>query len=86
MPGLRERLSRPAALVGYVGFYGALALTFLALLLKGLGTWWSITGYVVFGLAVIAGVAVNWRGAVDLFRTRKAAAGMSVALAVTAGR
>jgi len=83
--GLRGRLRRPAAIVGYAAFYCALLLAFTAVLFNSLASWWAVTGYVVLGLVVAAAIALNCDSALGLFRTRKAAAGMSVALAVAAG-
>ncbi len=82
---LRERLRTPAAVIGYVAFFAAFALTFVSLLLKGMWSWWNVTGYLVLATGVVFGIAVNYDRALGLFTSRKAAAGMSVALAVAAG-
>ena len=81
----REKIRTPAAIAGYVGVIASLALAFLCVMFGTFGTWWAITLFSLFGVSVIAGVAVNYDRAIDLFRTRRAAAGMSVALAVVAG-
>lgn len=81
----KESLRRIAAIAGYAGVLAALAFAFLCVMFDWFWTWWSITLFSLFGVAVIAGVALNFERAKDVFRTRRAAAGMSVALALVAG-
>ena len=80
-----KSVRKVAATVGYVSVYAALVLAFLCVMLDKFGTWWAITLFSLFGAAVIAGIALNFDNAIGTFRTRRAAAGMSVALAVVSG-
>jgi hypothetical protein len=86
--GFREQIRRPLAVAGYVGLYSALGLVFVRLVVGELPTGWSVLFIVLLCLccsAVAAGIGVNLDRALDLFRTRRAAAGASVALSVAAG-
>ncbi len=82
---LRESLRGPAAVAGYVAFYVALVAVFVCSFLGSFGSAWAIALFIVLGLVVVAGIAVNYDRALDLFRTRRAAAGASVALSIAAG-
>jgi len=81
----KESMRRIAAIAGYVSVLAALALAFLCVMFETFVTWWALTLFSLFGVAVLAGIALNLDRALDIFRTRRAAAGMSVALAVVSG-
>jgi len=83
--GLRERLRGRLAVAGYAAFYAALVLLFVCFFFETLGSAWAISALAVLGATVVAAIAANYESAIALFRTRKAAAGMSVALSVAAG-
>lgn len=82
---LRERIRGGLAIAGYAAFYTALALLFLCLFFETLGSAWAISALVVLGAVVVAAIVANYESVLDMFRTRRAAAGMSVALSVAAG-
>jgi hypothetical protein len=81
----REGLRRLASIAGYASVYAALVLAFLCIFFQTFGTWWAIALFSLFIVTVVAGIALNFDSVIGLFRTRRAAAGMSVALAVVSG-
>lgn len=83
-PGLVERLRRPAAVAGYVAFYLLFAVLFVCAFFGGFTHPVTICLYVLMALAFALAFALNLEAAVGVFRTRKAAAGMSVTLSITA--
>jgi hypothetical protein len=84
-----ERVCAYAVVVGYSGLFAGIGLVFFYLVMGGFQqTWakalfWVATSAAM--LAVLGGIAVNHRHVVDLFRSRKGRAGMSVVLALASG-
>ena len=82
---MREKLKAPAAVAGYVALYSLLAGLLACAFFEVLSHRAAIASYVVLGAIVLAAIGMNFESAIGLFRTRRAAAGMSVALAVASG-
>ena len=84
-----ERYRTYAAVAGYAGLFAVIALVFFNLLVGGLDERWArllfLTLFGIAGVAVLGGIGVNYERVLDLFRSRKGVAGMSVALAVALG-
>ncbi|MHC4248288.1 MAG: GldG family protein [Planctomycetota bacterium] len=83
--GLGKQLRVPLAYAAFAALFGSLPLVFVCLFFGAFKTWWAITLFSLMGATVVAGVAFNFRQVLEMFTTRRAAAGASVALAVAAG-
>ncbi|MHC5055684.1 MAG: GldG family protein [Planctomycetota bacterium] len=83
--GLGEQLRVPLAYAAFAALFGLLPLVFVCLFFGAFKTWWALTLFALMGATIVAGVAFNFSQVLEMFTTRRAAAGASVALAVAAG-